>query len=274
MIKITKNRGDEMNQKYAVVTGASKGIGYALAERLLEEGYVVYGISRKPGSLETVKWMTCDVTDQKSVEQIFTEIIKVTGRIDLLICNAGIGISGAAEFTSEADYVRQMEVNFMGAVHCALQAAPLMRQQRAGKILFISSLAAIFPLPFQSFYSASKAAVNAFSDALGLELRPFGVETSTLMLNDVKTEFTNNRRKTATGDDIYEGRIGASVEKMEASERSGMPADQVAKTACKLLRRNHLPSHKIVGISNEFLGFLCRILPTNLMLYLLGKIYG
>ena len=94
------------------------------------------------------------------------------------------------------------------------------------------------------------------------------------MLNDVRTEFTDNRRKTAEGDAVYGGRISASVGKMEKSERNGMSPDQVAETACKLLRRKPLPSHKIVGISNEFLGFLCRILPTNLMLYLLGKIYG
>lgn len=263
-----------MNQKIAVVTGASKGIGFSIAKALLTEGYTVYGLSRKPGSLEEVRWMTCDVTEQESVERIFAQIMDEAGRVDLLVCNAGIGISGAAEFTSAEDYTRQMEVNFAGTVCCALQAVPLMREQRAGRILFISSLAAIFPLPFQSFYSASKAAVNAFSDALGLELRPFGVETSTLMLNDVKTEFTDNRRKTAEGDDVYDGRISVSVGKMEKSERSGMSPDQVAETACGLLRRRHLPSHKIVGISNEFLGFLCRILPTNLMLYLLGKIYG
>lgn len=263
-----------MNQKYAVVTGASKGIGFSIVKALIAEGYTVYGLSRKAGVLENARWMTCDVTDRQSVEETFSNILEEAGRIDLLVCNAGIGISGAAEFTTERDYARQMEVNFMGTVRCALQTAPVMRQQRAGRILFVSSLAAIFPLPFQSFYSASKAAVNAFSDALGLELRPFGVETSTLMLNDVKTEFTDNRKKTAAGDEIYGGRIRASVEKMENSERNGMSPDQVAKAACSILRRGHLPSHKIVGASNEFLGFLCRILPANLMLYLLGKIYG
>lgn len=263
-----------MKEKYAVVTGASKGIGFAIARFLIAEGYTVFGLSRKAGNLEQVRWISCDVTDQKSVERAFSDIAKEAGRIDVLVCNAGMGISGAAEFTSEADYGRQMKVNFMGTVNCAIQAIPMMRRQRTGKILFISSLAAIFPLPFQSFYSASKAAVNAFSDALGIELRPFGIETSTIMLNDVKTEFTDNRKKTIIGDDVYGGRIGTSVEKMEVSERNGMSPEQIAKAVGGLLKRNHLPSHKIVGISNEFLGFLCRVLPTNLMLYLLGKIYG
>lgn len=263
-----------MEQKIAVVTGASKGIGLSIAGRLAGEGYTVFGLSRKAGDLKQVRWKTCDISQMESVEKAFGEILEEAGCIDLLVCNAGMGISGAAEFTPETDYVRQMEVNFTGTVNCATQVIPAMREQGRGKILFISSLAAIFPLPFQSFYSASKAAVNAFSDALGIELRPFGIETSAIMLNDVKTEFTDNRKKTVIGDDVYQGRISASVEKMEKSERSGMSADQVAKCVCGLLKRHHLPSHKIVGLSNEFLGFLCRVLPTNTMLYLLGKIYG
>lgn len=90
-----------------------------------------------------------------------------------------------------------------------------------GKIVFISSLAAIFPLPFQGFYSATKAALNAFSDSLGIELKPFGIETSAVMLNDVKTDFTENRRKTAIGDDIYEGRSRPQCQKWRNQNKTG-----------------------------------------------------
>lgn len=263
-----------MEQKIAVVTGASKGIGLEIAKMLLGRDYTVYGLARRPGADDGVCWISCDVTDRQSVEKVFSRILEKEDRIDLLVCNAGIGISGAAEFAPQEDYRRQMEVNFDGAVDCVQQAAPLMRKQKSGRIVFISSLAAIFPLPFQSFYSASKAALNAFSDSLGIEMAPFGVQTCTMMLNDVKTEFTDNRRKTAVGDDIYGGRISASVEKMEKSERSGMAPSDVAKTLGKLLDRRKLPSHKIVGASNEFLGLLFRILPADVMLKLLGKIYG
>ena len=196
------------------------------------------------------------------------------GKVDVLVCNAGIGISGAAEFVPETDYKAQTEVNFNGAVASAQAVIPAMRQAGRGKIVFISSLAAIFPLPFQGFYSATKAALNAFSDSLGIELKPFGVETSAVMLNDVKTDFTENRRKTAIGDDIYEGRIEASVSKMEKSEQNGMTPEQVAHTVSSILKRKHLPPHKIVGFSNEILGFLFRILPTGILLKLLKMIYG
>lgn len=94
------------------------------------------------------------------------------------------------------------------------------------------------------------------------------------MLNDVKTDFTENRRKTAIGDDIYEGRIEASVSKMEKSEQNGMSPEQVARTVSSILKRKHLPPHKIVGFSNEFLGFLYRVLPTGILVKLLKMIYG
>lgn len=261
-------------KKTAVVTGASKGIGLEIAKALIEDGYKVYGLARSEAELEGVCWKKCDVSDSESVHKAFTEVFEEIGELDVLICNAGIGISGAAEFVPEKDYRLQTNINFNGAVRCAQEAVPAMREAGKGKIVFISSLAAIFPLPFQGFYSATKAALNAFSDSLGIELRPFGVETSAVMLNDVKTQFTENRKKTIVGDDIYEGRIESSVSKMEKSEQSGMAPEEVAKAVSRILKRRHLPPHKIVGVSNEFLGFLFRILPSGVLMKLLKMIYG
>ena len=263
-----------MGKPVAVVTGASKGIGLAMAAQLLQEGYQVCGISRGAGPLENVCWLRCDVTDRAVVEQTFEEIYRRFGRIDLLVNNAGMGISGAAEFASEADIRRQVEVNLLGAVTCTQQVVAKMREAGGGKIMFTSSLGAIFPLPFQSFYSVSKAGLDSFSDALGIELKPFGIETCAILLNDVKTEFTDNRRKCDEGDVVYGGRIGNSVGKMERSERNGMSPEQVAGMVVRLLRRRHLPPHKIVGTGNELLGLLYRLLPARTMLWLLGKIYG
>lgn len=263
-----------MKEKVAIVTGASRGIGLAITKALSQAGWRVCGLSRRAGPLEKADWYCCDVTDQQSVQTAFAQIFDRYQRIDLLVNNAGMGISGAAEFTSEADIQRQLEVNLMGAIRCTQQVLPLMRQQGGGRIIFTSSLAALFPLPFQSFYSVSKAGLDAFCDALRLEVRPFGIETCAILLNDVKTEFTDARRKTPDGDDLYDGRIAASVEKMERSERSGMAPEQVAAAVLRLLRRKRLPPHKIVGAGNEALGLLYRLLPANAMLWLLGKIYG
>ena len=265
---------NELSKKMAVVTGASKGIGLEIAKALLRDGYRVYGLARTKASAENIIWKTCDVSSEKSVLKAFGEVLSESAGIDVLVCNAGIGISGASEFVAEEEHCIQTDVNFNGAVRCAKAAIPSMRKAGCGKIVFISSLAAIFPLPFQGFYSATKAALNAFSDSLGIELKPFGIETSAVMLNDVKTEFTENRRKTAAGDDVYGGRIEASVSKMEKSEQRGMPPEHVAKTVSGILKRKHLPPHKIVGFSNEVLGFLFRILPATILMKLLKAIYG
>lgn len=263
-----------MRQECAVVTGASKGIGLEIAKGLLADGYRVFGLARSKAEVSEIEWISCDVTDSQSVTNAFRQVIERAGKLDLLVVNAGMGISGAAEFTGEKDCRRQFEVNVFGAVACAKEAAHRMREQGRGRIIFISSLAAIFPIPFQSYYAASKAGVNVFSDALGIEMKPFGVETCTVMLNDVKTEFTENRIKTAEGDDVYQGRISASVAKMEQSEQHGMSPVKVADTVQALIRRRKLPAHKIVGFSNELLGILYRVLPADAMLWILTKIYG
>ena len=262
------------DQPVAVVTGASKGIGLAMAQSLGRQGYRVCGQSRRPGSAGGMEWIPCDVTDRKLVQNAFDEIFSRASHIDVLVNNAGMGISGAVEYTSEEELHRQLEVNFFGAVACTQQVIGPMRERGKGRILFTSSLAAIFPLPFQSFYSVSKAGIDAFSDALRLELKPFGVETSVLLLNDVRTEFTDSRQKTCQGDTVYGGRITKSVGKMEQSERSGMLPDQVAEAMVRLLRRRRLPPHKIIGAGNELLGVLYRILPAKTMLWLLSKLYG
>ncbi|MCI8402345.1 MAG: SDR family NAD(P)-dependent oxidoreductase [Lachnospiraceae bacterium] len=262
----------------AVVTGASKGIGLAVAQMLSDEGYQVFGLSRHPvteaGARLGISGIFCDVADPVSVQNAFCIIRRRCRRIDLVVVNAGIGISGAVEFSREDDISRQIEVNLSGAIRCAREALPLMRRQGYGRILFISSLGAVFPLPFQSFYSVSKAGMGVFCDALGLEVKPFGIETCTLLLNDVKTGFTTSRTKNTEGDDIYQGRIRASVARMERSERHGMDPARVAAAIRRLLRRRRLPPHFIVGFSNQILGLLYRLLPARTMLWIVGKIYG
>ena len=267
-----------MSRKTAVVTGASRGIGLAVTRMLLSQGYRVFGLSRRPGppspSSSGIVWVPCDVADEASVRAAFHTVFSQSPSVELLINNAGMGISGAVEFAREEDISRQIQVNLSGAIRCTRQVLPAMRRQGHGKIIFISSLGAVFPLPFQSIYSVSKAGVNAFSDALGLEVKPFGIETCTLLLNDVKTDFTASRLKNAEGDAIYQGRIQASVSRMERSEQKGMSPDRIALALEQLLSRRHLPPHYIVGGSNQLLGLLNRLLPTRSMLWILGKIYG
>ena len=163
-------------KKTAIVTGASKGIGLATAEALAAEGYTVYGLSRSEGGLAdivrqtekaggkegSVRWIYCDITDSDSVKQAFDQVLAERGRLDVLVCNAGVGISGAAEFTPESDYIMQMDVNVTGTVRCANTAVPVMREQGGGRIVFISSLAAIFPLPFSGLLFGKQSRCQRF----------------------------------------------------------------------------------------------------------------
>ena len=113
-------------EKCAVVTGASKGIGLEIARKLSEEGYQVFGLSRTEGPLREVTWISCDVTDSRSVSDGFAEVLRAAGRIDVLVANAGMGISWAAEGAPEADYRRQCEVNDLSLIHISCIIAPLL----------------------------------------------------------------------------------------------------------------------------------------------------
>ena len=144
-----------MPNKVAIITGASGGIGLATAALFAEKGYAVYGLSRKPYDSGPVIHIPTDVTDASSVRAAVSTVIAGEGRIDVLVCNAGFGISGAIEFTEPSDAKRQFDVNFFGALHCIQAVLPQMRAQHSGCILCVSSVAAVLSIPFQSFYSAA-----------------------------------------------------------------------------------------------------------------------
>ena len=163
-------------KKVALVTGASSGIGLAVSRQLLALGYTVYGLSRRGTSAEGILPIAAEVTDEEAVKAAVASLFEKEGRIDLLINNAGMGISGPVEFTEAEDMKRIMEVNFYGQVYCAKAVLPYMREQGSGRIVCTSSVAAPIAIPYQSFYSCSKAAVSAMALALRNEVKSFGIE--------------------------------------------------------------------------------------------------
>ena len=206
----------------AVITGGTSGIGKATALCLREAGYTVYELSRREQGVEGLHHIRCDITDEDQVRAAVAEIIGQAGRIDVLINNAGFGISGAVEFTDTAEAQRLLDVNFFGMVRMNKAVIPHMRQAGRGRIVNLSSVAAPCPIPFQAYYSAGKAAVNAYTMALANELRPFGITVCAVQPGDIHTGFTAARVKTMAGDDVYQGRIGRSVQRMEHDEQTGM----------------------------------------------------
>jgi len=255
-----------------VITGVSGGIGRATAELFARSGYTVYGLSRRAGDIEGVRYISTDVTDEASVKSAFERIKSEAGAIDILINNAGFGISGATEFTSLEDAKRLFDVNFFGGFLCSKYAIPLMRE-KGGRIINISSAAAIFSIPFQSFYSASKAAVNSLSMALSNELKDFGISVTALMPGDARTGFTAARVKSSEGEEIYRGVIERSVATMEKDELNGMTPEYVAGRIYKIALKRKVKPLYAIGTQYRLFAVLSKLLPCGFVNSVVGKMY-
>lgn len=256
-----------------VITGASSGIGLLTARLFATHGYCVYDLSRKGTPSADLHHIDCDVTHAAQCEQAIAQVVSECGKIDILICNAGMGISGAVEFTTDDDAHRQMEVNFFGIVNIIKPALPIMRAAHSGRILLVSSLAAAFSIPFQAHYSASKAAVNALALALRNELHDFGIKVSCLMPGDANTGFTQARHKSNCGSDIYL-RMHQAVNVMEQDEAHGTQPQHLAQQLFRMARAKRLKACYTVGMGYKVLLLLARFMPTTLANWIVGKKYG
>ena len=279
-----------------LITGASSGIGKAAAALFAERGYQVFDLSRR-GTIP------CDVSDEASVQRAVAEVMRRTDHIDVLILNAGFGISGPAECTPVEDVRRQMDVNFTGAVAVVHQVLPYMRRRRKGRIIFTSSVAAILPIPYQSFYSASKAAINAFALALQNEVRDYGICVSVLMPGDVRTGFTAARKKVQmpVGDAgvshaVMEMRSPSTTTKMfpsykeeseiayphaehavaamERDEQCGLTPQAMARCLYRIATARHPRPQYVGGAEYRLFAFLHWLLPQRLVNYIVGRIYA
>lgn len=230
-----------MKDKIIVITGASSGIGRATARIMADRGAKVYDLSRTDKPQEGVTHIYCDVTKRETIEAAIGEIAEREGRIDQLVLSAGMGIAGAIEFTEEAEMQRQFDVNTYGPIRVLQSALKVMRLQsphgkERGRVVFISSMAGPFSIPFQAMYSASKAAINAFAMALRNELRDYNIKVSVVLPNDVKTNF--QRSTDLNGKDVYP-KMKGSIEKMIYDEAHGLSSEAVAKKVMKACTRRN-----------------------------------
>ncbi|MFZ6722745.1 oxidoreductase [Undibacterium sp. Ji49W] len=195
-----------MNNKIALVTGASQGIGEATANRLVKAGYKVYGTSRRGATTgeRSFDMLSLDVTSDESVDAAISEVIRRSGRIDLLVNNAGIGIAPAgAEEVSIAQAQAIFDTNFFGLLRVTRAVAPYMRQQRAGRIINIGSVLGFLPMPYGALYSATKHAVEGYSESLDHELRTWGIRAIVVEPAYTKTPFDANMLEPDTKLDEY-----------------------------------------------------------------------
>ena len=260
-------------QKIAVVTGGSHGIGQSTARLLSQNGFKVYEFSRSGSNQEGVSHLTVDLTDDVQIRNAIQTVVLESGRLDLLVNNAGNGVSGAVEFLDEEQTQQQFSVNLFGMLRVIRHALPALRQSK-GMIINISSAAAIFPIPFQAHYSASKAAVNAITLALANEVRPHGVRVCAVMPGDIKTDFTAARQRCTLGAQVYGEALDHAVKKMEQDEQNGMSPQVVAKAIVRLAQRKHPRPLTVVGFQYRCLAVFQKFFPTAAVNFLVGKIYG
>jgi len=256
-----------------IISGGSSGIGKATASLFAERGWRVFELSRHGVSGEGFIHVDCDVCSEDSTKAAIAEVLKQTDTIDVVISNAGFGISGPVEFTDIADLEHQMDVNFTGAVRFTQAALPQLRKQGFGRIIYTSSVAAILAVPYQAFYSASKAAINALALALANEVREFGISVSVMMPGDVSTGFTNARHKSTAGEDIYRS-ANKAITTMERDEQAGMAPRQMARLFYHIATCCSPRPQYVGGFGYRILCLLDRILPKRLVNWLEYKVYS
>lgn len=262
------------DKKIAIVTGGNSGIGLYTARSLYKSGCVVYDLSRRDIQTAGIIHICTDVTDEEFVSKAIEQILEKEGRIDILINCAGFGISGAVEFTESNDAKKQMDVNFFGMANVNKAVLPIMRKAGQGRIVNISSVAAIAPIPFQAYYTASKAAINAYSAALANEVKPYGISVTAILPGDIATGFTDARKKSVAGDKEYDGRISRSVTKMEQDERNGMKPEKAGAYITKIALKKKVKPLYTIGLTYKFVSLLVKILPCRLTNQLIGILYS
>jgi short-subunit dehydrogenase len=264
-------------QKVILITGASSGFGKISAQILAERGHIVYGTSRKQtDSPEKVIMLAMDVTDPYSIQKIITHIYSEQGRIDVLINNAGMGIGGALELATQEEVLQQMNTNFFGVVNMCNAVLPYMRKARQGKIINISSIAGIMAVPYQGFYSASKFAIEGYSEALALELHPFHIKVCLVEPGDFKTGFTASRNiSTATlNDSDYGERFAKALTLIEKAENQGSNPILLGKAMCRIVEKKKPSFRTLVGPLEQIL--FARVksyLPNKVIQFILRSFY-
>lgn len=244
------------NQKVALVTGASSGIGEETVRALLTAGYVVYAAARRLDRMEPLgkagaRLMSLDLTDDPSIVAAANRIRDEAGRMDVLVNNAGYGSYGAVEDVPMAEARRQFEVNLFGAARLIQLLLPLMRMQKSGKIVNVSSMGGKFGEPFGAWYHATKFALEGFSDSLRMELIPFGIDVIVIEPGGIKTEWGGIAADTllaSSGERAYAPYARRHARLIsEGGERLGSPPSVIAKAIRRSVTANRPRTRYAVG---------------------------
>ena len=263
-------------QQVIIITGASSGFGKATAAMLAETGHTVYGLCRREMQDDKIRYRQCDVRNREQIAAVVASIIEEQGRVDVLVNNAGMGIGGALELATPEEIDLQMGTNFMGCVNLCQAVLPYMRRQRSGKIINLSSIGGLMGLPYQGFYSASKFAIEGFTEALAAEVTRFGIKVCMVEPGDFATGFTGSRRNSeiTLADPDYGPVFKNSLAIIEKEENGGLPPEKLACRIVKLVEKKNPPLRNVVANLEQWLSTVIkRILPGNTMVGILRDYY-
>jgi NAD(P)-dependent dehydrogenase (short-subunit alcohol dehydrogenase family) len=255
------------NERTVLITGASAGIGKATAALLAQQGFRVFGTSRQPvRDNNDFPMIQLDVASEQSVASCVTAVIRQAGRLDVLVNNAGIGLLGALEETSFVEAKALFETNFFGMVRMVNAVLPEMRERKKGLIVNIGSLAVNFAIPFHGYLTASKAAVNCYSDVLRLEVQPFGIRVALVEPGMVRTHLDDQwaKLKVASALPDYAPVENEVLLKLEEASRKSSDPQAVAKAILNVIQSRSPASHYLVGKERWYV-LLNRILPAPVM---------
>jgi NAD(P)-dependent dehydrogenase (short-subunit alcohol dehydrogenase family) len=268
------------DRKVVLVTGVSSGFGHAIATELHGRGHRVFGTTRRPSASAPsgCTLVTLDVDDEASVTAGVAEVLQQAGRIDVLGNNAGFGYAGAIEDTTVEEARRQFETNFLGVHRTCRAVLPQMRAQRSGRIVNMSSLGGLVSVPFQAMYCASKFAVEAYTEALRMEVRPFGIQVAMVEPGDFATRFTENRRMTTAANSPlspYAERCATAVRRMGEDESKNPEIGPVVRAAVRAVEANRPRlRYPAANALQRTLVALRPLLPQPLFEYLVMDNYG
>ncbi len=242
--------------KVVLLTGASGGLGTAIAKHLSEKNYIVYGTSRQPHTSPYYTWIPMDLSDADSIDEAVKQVLSKENRIDILINNAGIGITGSVEETSIEDIKHVFNVNVFGVVQTIQKVLPMMRKQQSGTIINISSIAGYTGLPFRGFYSATKSAVMRMSEALSSEVKSFNIKVIDIAPGDFQTNIAAGRLYTeARENSPYYSDYKRILKMIDEEVEAGLKPDVLGQKITKILNLNHPKLRYNIGL------FMQRITP-------------
>lgn len=270
--------------KVVLITGCSTGIGAALALEFHARGHVVYASARKLESLaplveKGIRALSLDVNDDQSIGSALATIEREQQRLDLLINNAGYGQFGAIVDLDRADMRHQFETNVIAPVAMVRAALPLLRMAARGKracVANVGSIVGITTTPFAGAYCASKAALHAISDAMRMELGPFGIDVVTVQPGGIQSHFGVNTSAAVRlpDDSIYQPVADGIRARAQAGQQNATPADAFARQVANALLSSNPPAAIRLGHNSTRLFLMRRLMPTRRLDAILKKLFG